>query len=75
MSILYLNLEKTTKLLKKLKKITIREYSLTKEPKKLTFGDIFTHYQEPFKKVPQVLNNQFGLKIKYPLSIVAIKNF
>jgi len=68
------NLEKTPRLLKTLKKGTVKEYSLPKEPLKLTLGDISAHFQEKFNKTQQVLNNQFGLKIKYPLSIAAGKD-
>ncbi len=68
------NLEKTPKLLKTLKKGTVKVYSLPKEPLKLTLGDISAHFQEKFKKTQQVLKNQFGLKIKYPLSIAAGKD-
>ncbi len=67
------NLEKTKRLLKILKKGTVKEYTLPKEPPKLTIGDISTHYQEQFNKAQQLLNNQFELNIKYLLSIVAVK--
>ncbi len=68
------NLEKTTKLLKALKKGTAKEYLLPKELPKLTIGDISAHYQQQFNKVQQSLNDVFGLNIKYPLSIAATKN-
>ncbi len=68
------NLEKTSKLLKTLKKGTVKEYTLPKEPPKLTIGDISAHYQKQFNKAQQSLNNEFGLNIKYPLSITAAKN-
>jgi len=68
------NMEKTAKLLKILKKGTVKEYTLPKELPKLTIGDISAHYQEQFNKAQQSLNDAFGLNIKYPLSIVATKN-
>jgi len=68
------NLEKTAKLSKKLKKGTVKEYTLPKEPLKITIGDISAHYQEQFNKAQQSLNDTFGLNIKYPLSIVATKS-
>jgi len=68
------NLEKTAKLSKKLKKGTVKEYTLPKEPPKITIGDISAHYQEQFNKAQQSLNNAFGLNIKYPLSVAATKN-
>ncbi len=68
------NIEKTAKLLKILKKGTVKEYTLPKEPLKFTIGDISTHYQEQFNKAQQSLNDAFGLNIKYPLSIAAAKN-
>ncbi len=68
------NIEKTAKLLTILKKGTVKEHTLPKEPPKLTIGDISAHYQEQFKKAQQNLNDTFGLNIKYPLSIAAIKN-
>ena len=63
------NLEKTAKLLKILKKGTVKEYTLPKELPKLTIGDISAHYQEQFYKAQQNLNDTFGLNAKYPLSI------
>jgi len=68
------NLEKTAKLLKILKKGTVKEYKLPKEPLKITIGDVSAHYQEQFNKAQQSLNDAFGLNIKYPLSIAATKN-
>ncbi len=68
------NIEKTAKLLKMLKKGTVKEYTLPKEPPKITIGDISAHYQEQFNKAQQSLNNAFGLNIKYPLSIATTKN-
>ncbi len=67
------NLEKTKKLLKTLKKGTVKEYFLPKELPKLTIGNISTYYQKQFNKAQHHLNIQFGLNIKYPLSIVAKK--
>jgi len=57
-----------------LKKGTVKEYTLSKEPPKLTIGDISAYYQEQFNKAQQSLNNVFGLNIKHPLSIAAAKN-
>ncbi len=68
------NLEKKKKLLKTLKEGTVKEYFLPKELPKLTIGDISAHYKKQFNKEQEVLKNLFGLKIKYPLSIVATKN-
>ena len=68
------NLEKTAKLLKILKKGTVKEYTLPKELPKLTIGDISAHYQKQFNKAQKSLNDAFGLNINYPLSIIATKN-
>lgn len=68
------NLENTPKLQKLLKKDTVKEYTLPRKLPKITIGDISVHYQEQFDKAQRLLNNQFGLNIKYPLSIVADKN-
>jgi len=68
------NLEKTAKLLKTLKKGTVKEYTLPKEPLKITIGDISAHYQVQFNKAQQSLNDVFGLNINYPLSIATFKN-
>jgi len=57
-----------------LKKGTVKEYTLPKEPPKLTIGDMSAYYQEQFNKAQQSLNDAFGLNINYPLSIAATKN-
>ncbi|GAH68849.1 unnamed protein product, partial [marine sediment metagenome] len=67
-------LEKTAKILKTLKKGTVKEYTLPKEPPKITIGDKSAHYQQRFNKAQQSLNDVFGLNINYPLSIAATKN-
>jgi len=67
------NLEKTVKLLKILKKGTVKEYTLPKELPKLPICEISAHYKGQFNKAQQSLNNAFGLNINYPLSIVATK--
>jgi len=68
------NLEKTARLLKTLKKGTIKEYTLPKRMPKLRLGDISAHYREQFNKARQSLNDVLGLKIKYPFSITAVNN-
>jgi len=68
------NLEKTVKLLKTLKKGTVKEYTLPKRMPKLRLGDISAHYREQFNKARQSLNDVLGLKIKYPFSITAVDN-
>jgi len=68
------NLEKTVKLLKTLKKGTIKEYTLPKKMPKLRLGDISVFYREQFNKARQSLNDVFGLNIKYPFSITAVNN-
>ena len=42
-----------------MKKGTVKEYTLPKEPLKITIGDISTHYQEQFNKAQQSLNDVF----------------
>ncbi len=68
------NLEKTAKLLKTLKKGTVKEYALPKRLPKLTLGEISAHYQKQFNKAQQSLNDTLGLKIKYLFSITAVNN-